>query len=94
MGKAYNRKHNIMTIEYAPDSTIIYRSKYCPLNSNVTGYGNKIPCPYYAFLPDSKIKRRVYAICYSNTASHYVLVNGKRVFFHDYQFDNLLKEEI
>ena len=58
----------------------------CPRNKNVSGYGNKIPCPYGVAVTGDKIIRRVYAICHSNVASYYFLYQGIRCFIPDTRF--------
>jgi hypothetical protein len=51
-----------------------------------TGYGSKLPTRYRVRLasddPTARL-RRVYAMCYGNAASLYVLVKGEPVFIHD-----------
>ena len=53
-----------------------------PRNRNVMGYGNAIPTRYMVKLDRGPCSQwqRVYAICYSNVASHYVKAGaaGKR----------------
>ena len=58
------------------DHNMIIEAKIteAPRNNSVTGYGKAIPTQYMVKLdrgPRSQWQR-VYAICYSNTASHYV----------------------
>ena len=67
-----------------------------PRNRSASGYGNKIPCPYLVQVRGVGPYRRVYAICYANAASHYVLIRGERFFLKDYQFPerNELSREI
>lgn len=48
-----------------------------PLHHSASGYGAKIPTRYMAECSDNR-RRRVYAICYSNTATLYIIVGGKR----------------
>lgn len=71
-------------LEYIPDTWKVIKTAFTPRNYSRTGYGNKLPTQY--LVNDGKINRRVYAICYSNCASFYVLVQKQRVFIHDYQF--------
>ena len=47
---------------------------------NQTGYGSKISTDYVLVFNGSKRQRRIYAICWSNAASHYVNVEGKALF--------------
>lgn len=48
---------------------------------NQSGYGNKISTDYMAHKGNKTY--RVYAICHSNVASHYILLKGKRLFIND-----------
>ncbi len=48
-----------------------------PRNRSVSGYGGAIPTAYRVTLADNRT-RRVYAMCYGNSASFYVTVRGKR----------------
>lgn len=50
-----------------------------PRNPRADGYGNKIPTHYRIMLEDNRW-RRVYAICYGNSASFYVNSRGHRLF--------------
>ena len=70
-----------------------------PINRNVMGYGNRIPTEYMVKLdrgPRSQWQR-VYAICYSNAASHYVMAGALCKRFLDVycfeQIENLLGEQ-
>lgn len=47
-----------------------------PRTNNVSGYGSKIPTRYVLHCADG-FKRRVYARCYSNVASLYIVVKGE-----------------
>lgn len=67
-------------MNYLDDSLEVIVTKQ-PRNRSVTGYGGKIPTRY--MVVDGKVKRRVYAGCYSNVASYYVLIRGKRVYVKD-----------
>jgi len=54
-------------------------------NRSASGYGSKIPTRYSIALfnkngTSSERFRRVYAICYGNAASLYIIVNGERHF--------------
>ncbi len=53
----------------------------------VMGYGNRISTDRKIRFKGEKIWRRVYAICYSNAASHYVRVKGKKLFCHGYDLE-------
>lgn len=52
-------------------------------NTNAMGYGNKIRTDYMVQLDYAPRWYRVYAICHSNVASHYVMVKGNRLFITD-----------
>src|SRR4051812_48125869 len=47
-----------------------------PYGQAPSGYGRKIATPHKIKLAGEKRWRRVYAVCFSNAASHYVLING------------------
>ena len=76
------------------DANMITEAKKteAPRNRSATGYGRNIPTPYMLKLdrgPKSQWQR-VYAICYSNAASHYVKAGaaGKR-FLDVYSFERI-----
>jgi len=72
-------------MNYIPENWKIQESAgRPPLFRSATGYGSKIPTGWVCF--SGSRKRRVYAICYSNCASHYVLVKGEKVFVPDSMF--------
>ena len=52
---------------------------------SATGYGSKIPTDRMLIFNNDplKRKRRVYAICFSNCASHYVIVKGEKLYLRD-----------
>jgi len=45
-----------------------------PLNYSRTGYGSKLPTPY--MIKHLNRWRRVYAVCWSNAATHWVNIAG------------------
>ena len=47
------------------------------------GYGRKIPTNRLIRLEGEKRWRRVYAVCFSNCASHYILIRGDAYYIHD-----------
>jgi len=69
------------TIEYVPETFILewITDEQAPRNRSETGYGPKIPTRYRIKCSDNRT-RRVYAVCYSNVASHYIIVNGKDLY--------------
>jgi hypothetical protein len=48
-----------------------------PYGQLPSGYGRKIACPYKIRLEGKGPWRRVYAVCFSNAASHYIIVKGQ-----------------
>lgn len=52
----------------------------------VSGYGGKIPTEYMLRLVGERPWKRVYAMCYGNAVSLYVLRHGKE-FFLDYEIE-------
>ena len=58
------------------------------LQQTATGYGRKLTTEYMLHLPDSKQSYRVYAICFSNVASFYILRKGERLFLHGYELED------
>lgn len=50
------------------------------LQQTATGYGSKLTTPYK--IPYNGRLYRIYAICYSNVASHYITVMGQKLFLH------------
>ena len=67
------------------DTFSVYRTATSPINRSVSGYGSKLPTHY--MVKFGKRNYRVYAICYSNAASFYILIGGQRYFMHDYDLD-------
>jgi hypothetical protein len=58
------------------------------LRQTATGYGRKLTTEYKITLPGHPRVYRVYAICYSNVASFYILRGGKRLFLHDWELED------
>lgn len=52
------------------------------LQQTATGYGRKIATQYVLKDPNDKKTRRVYAICYSNCASLYIIKGKEELFIH------------
>jgi hypothetical protein len=61
-----------------------------PRGMDQYGYGDKITTTYMVRLADDERWRRVYAICYSNVASHYVIVNGAVKYLHDWALEDAI----
>ena len=78
-----NYTNPVMVTDYKITDTI-------PRNPNVGGYGKKIPTQY--MLKYFGKWRRVYCVCYSNSGSIYVNVNGQWEFIDsatEYKLENL-----
>ena len=58
------------------------------LQQTATGYGRKLTTEYMLRLPDSPHAYRVYAICYSNCASFYILRKGERLFLREGELES------
>lgn len=56
---------------------------------SMTGYGGKISTDYAVQFEGERRWHRVYATCYSNVASHWIVRGGKQVHLHDYDFDGV-----
>lgn len=50
------------------------------LQQTESGYGRKLTTRYKVGYHDRLY--RIYAICYSNVASHYIIVQGEKLFLH------------
>ena len=64
----------------------LVESCHCPRNPYASGYGRKIPTRWLVRIDGSDRFRRVYAICFSNCASHYITMKGKMYFIPDHRF--------
>jgi hypothetical protein len=54
------------------------------LQQTATGYGSKLTTEHMVKVEGGRdVWRRVYAICYSNAASFFVMLDYKRVFVRD-----------
>ena len=49
-----------------------------------SGYGSRIPTDHQVRVNGAGPWRRVYAICFSNAASHYVSILGRRYYFRTF----------
>jgi hypothetical protein len=47
---------------------------------SASGYGSKIATDRMVRLPGRNVAYRVYAVCFSNAASHYVIVNKQKLY--------------
>jgi hypothetical protein len=60
------------------------------LTRTASGYGSKLTTRHMVKVEGKRdIWRRVYAICYSNAASFFVIIDGKRVFIRDSDLEAL-----
>lgn len=73
-------------MEYLKGNYTVINTGHCPKNPYKTGYGSKIPTRYLLRFLGKKYTRRIYAICYSNCASYYVNVKGRREFIPEHKF--------
>lgn len=73
-----------MNIEYA--TVTQFRKVINPAQRPAEGYGEKIPTDWQVIIAGEKKWRKVYAICWSNVASHYIMLDGKREFIRDSDF--------
>jgi len=74
----YTGRHLYNELEVSDISAILHTSPVY-YGRNLDGYGRKIPLANMVVLTTSKRKYRVYAVCYSNTATLYILVKGRMV---------------
>lgn len=66
------------TLDYTPEGFFVH-VRIDPTPCYGGPYGRKLRTPYVATCADGRA-RRVWAICYGNAASHYIVVGGRRVF--------------
>ena len=80
---------NTVTYQNAPYTVTIARLWWQEkgLQQTATGYGRKLTTEYKITLPGHPRAYRVYAICYSNVASFYILRRGKRLFLRDWELE-------
>jgi hypothetical protein len=83
------KMENTVTYQNAPYTVTIEQLWWQNqgLQQTATGYGRKLTTEYMLHLPDSKRPYRVYAVCFSNCASFYILRRGERLFLHDYELE-------
>lgn len=75
-----------MIIEYA--NVTNHRIVPRVIKQTGDGYGDKLPTQHQVQLSGSSKWRNVFAVCWSNVASFYVLVNGERKFVSDASLDS------
>ena len=69
-----------MPLNYVENEFLIeHKTSPCrPYGQSPMGYGRKIATGHMIRLDHRGPWRRVYATCFSNSASHWVIVNGKQ----------------
>ena len=72
-------------VKYIPEDWKVIKTDLVIPPAKGDGYGSKLLTPYQ--VDNGKRKYRVYAICWSNAASHYVKVEGEVLFIQDYRFN-------
>jgi hypothetical protein len=77
------------TIKYADVQTEDFTINSLPwqtlgLQETASGYGSKLTTRWMVRLGGRL--RRIYAICYSNVASYYIISKGERLFIRDSAF--------
>jgi hypothetical protein len=80
---------NTVTYQNAPYTVTIKQLWWQKqgLMQTATGYGRKLVTDYMLSIPGAARPYRVYAICFSNCASHYILRKGERLFLRDCELD-------
>lgn len=74
-------------VEYVPEDWIVFDTEKCKPNPYAMGYGSKIPTRFIIVdVYEKRRRRNVYAICWSNVASFYCIIRGKKVFIQDSRF--------
>lgn len=62
------------------------------LKTTGDGYGDKLPTEYQVQLNGSTVWRNVWAVCWSNAASLYVITAGNRRYIRESTFDTARDE--
>lgn len=85
-----------MTIQYVSNYSVVIdpvvRRGFLQLapGQNEDGYGSKISTDYLVQL--NKRQYRVYAVCFSNVASHYIIKGGKKLYLRDGEFEEAIEK--
>lgn len=66
-------------VKYADNFTLSVKP-VAEYGRNQHGYGSKISTPHVLQFNGERRRYRVYACCWSNVASHYVVVKGEKLF--------------
>jgi hypothetical protein len=65
-----------------------------PLSRSASGYGRKLPTRFTVRVAeDPSRERKVWAICYSNAASFYVVVRGQDLFIRESDLESGLEPQ-
>jgi hypothetical protein len=72
-----------ITIEPVPRRGILQLAP----GQGADGYGKKISTDYQAHLPNEPRPYRVYAVCFSNSASHFIVRRGQTLFLASGELD-------
>lgn len=80
----------IALIEYA--NVTACRRIPDPSRPRGDGYGDKLPTEYQVQLNGSTVWRNVWAVCWSNAASLYVITAGNRRYIRESTFDTARDE--
>jgi hypothetical protein len=57
-----------------------------PARRPADGYGKKIPTDWQVQIDSKRHWYKVYAVCFSNVASHYIKVKGEDLYIRDSDF--------
>lgn len=68
------------------DTFTIWETATTPRNRSASGYGNKLPTHWMVRF--GKRNYRVYAICWSNVASYYILIGKQAYYLREADLDN------
>lgn len=81
---------NTVTYQNAPYTVTVEKLWWQKqgLQQTATGYGRKLTTEYMLRVPDSPRPYRVYAVCFSNVASFYILRKGERLFLRDWELED------
>ena len=73
-----------MILKYVEDNfTIVFRDVPVHDGRHVDGYGKKIATHRMIRFDDHPRLYRVYAVCFSNLASHYIIRKGEILYIRD-----------
>jgi hypothetical protein len=78
-----SKRSKVMYLEDSHKVTAAKTKRPSERSHTASGYGSKLQTSYMVQLDSRPVWRRVYCICYSNSGSVYVRVNGERLFVRD-----------